>query len=83
MLYRTKITIVVSLLGLLVACSSNKEDYALSDTEAKANRNYTNQQQQKDRDRDHIERMRRADAINRANRNIKGNRVNTTVIVPR
>jgi len=85
-----KAVLATTLLSTLVGCSANN-DYALSDAQAKANRDYTARLQQEDRDRDNIERMRRADAFARATRHTKGGlsysptstSTTTTVIVPK
>lgn len=82
-----KVSVVTILLSTLWGCTANSKHYAMSETQAKANRDYTARLQQEDRDRDHIERMRRADAISHATRNVKGGVIysptTTTVIVPR
>ncbi len=83
-------TLAITCLSTLVGCSANN-DFALSEAQASANRDYTERLQQHDRDRDNIERNRRADAIARATRHTKGGlsysptstKTTTTVIVPK
>lgn len=85
-----KNALAISILGTLVGCSTNN-DFALSEAQASANRNYTERLQQHDRDRDNVERTRRADAFARATRHTKGGLSysptstsnTTTVIVPK
>jgi len=74
----------IVLLSILWGCSPTKE-VAISDEQAKINRDYTAKLQQEDRDRDHIERMRRADAYRHATQNFKTGviYVPTTVVTPR
>jgi uncharacterized protein YcfL len=82
---KKKLFFSVVLLSTLWGCSPTKE-VAISDEQAKINRDYTANLQQEDRDRDHIERMRRADAYHHATRNFKTNVIvvpATTVVTPR
>ena len=81
-----RLSIITILAATLLGCYGNKE-YAISEGQAAANRDYTAKLQQQDRDRDHVERMRRADGVARATRNVKGgvtySPTTTTVVVPR
>jgi len=75
----------IVLLSTLWGCTPTKE-VAISDEQAKINRDYTASLQQEDRDRDHIERMRRAEAYRHATQNFKTNVIvvpATTVVTPR
>jgi hypothetical protein len=70
MIYHTKILVLSLLSGsLLLGCTNNPPAPNLSAAQLKAQRDYTNKLQQQDRDRDHLQRMRRATAISRANKN--------------
>jgi len=87
MIRYAKVTISIALVGTLLGCTANSKQFHLSNEQAQANRDNTTRLQQADRDRDHIERMRRADAISRATRNVKGGVTyspsRTTILVPR
>ncbi len=87
MIRYAKVTITIALFSTLWGCTANSNQFNLSNEQAKANRDYTAKLQQEDRDRDHIERMRRADAVSHATRNVKGgvtySPTTTNILVPR
>lgn len=71
-----------SLAGCVLPPTSNAGYFALDPAQAEANRKNTHRIEQEGRDMDHIERMRRAEAINLATRNNfpNNNSTRTTVI---
>ncbi|MCK5917822.1 MAG: hypothetical protein KAG34_05325 [Cocleimonas sp.] len=69
MTYHIKVIVPLALSSILLGCASNPPAPVLSDAQLEVHRDYTTKLQQKDRDIDHIERMRRADAMARANKN--------------
>ncbi|MCK5895561.1 MAG: hypothetical protein KAG20_02085 [Cocleimonas sp.] len=69
MTYHTKVILPLALSSILLGCTSVPPAPSLSHAQLEAQREHTTKLQQKDRDRDHIDRMRKADAMARANKN--------------
>ena len=82
-----KFSAVLVLMSTLWGCTANSNNYALSAADAEALRVQTERLEQRDRNINQQERMRKAEAISHATRNVEGgvtySPTTTTVVVPR